>query len=250
MEKIRILIVDDYPVVREGLRTMLSTDQTIEIAGEASDGAEAVTMVAEKKPNVVLMNIRMSNMDGIEAIRRIKDKHSSTSIIVSTTYDTEAYVIDAIRAGASGYLLKDTSRELLLHTVQTVSSGATLFKANLLYQAISSLVAPKNEGQKSWRYTTEGLMSLTPREQGVLKLVVGGYANKQIGEELSYSGAMTERLYILVNLSANLTFSLGLNCSFSQDCLLYKNWYLGFYGKGYSFSRGVACLHKLYHFLS
>jgi len=143
MESIQLLIVDDHPVVREGLRAMLATDQTIEIVGEASDGVEAVTMVARNKPNIVLMDIRMPNMDGIEATRRIKDKYPSTAVIVLTMYDNDAYIIDAVRAGASGYLLKDASRKLLLHTIRMVSSGATLIKTNLLYEAVSSLTYTK-----------------------------------------------------------------------------------------------------------
>ena len=184
MEKIRILIVDDYPVIREGLRTMLSTYQTVEIVGEAADGAEAVAMVAEKKPNVVLMDIRMPNMDGIEATRRIKDKHPSISVIVLTIYDNDAYVIDAVRAGASGYLLKDTSRELLLHTIRTVSSGATLIRTDLLYEAICSLVRSTSEPEKPGLSTSESLETLTAREHEVLKLVVDGRTNRAIGKEL------------------------------------------------------------------
>ena len=184
MEKVRILIVDDYPMVREGLRTMLSTDQSVEVVGEASDGAEAVAVVAEKEPNVVLMDIRMPNMDGIEATRRIKDKHPSISVIVLTMYDNDAHVIDAVRAGASGYLLKDTSRELLLHTIRTVSSGATLIKTNLLYEAISSLVTSRNGHQKPGVSASEGLEALTGREQEVLELVVDGRTNREIGREL------------------------------------------------------------------
>jgi len=184
MEKIRILIVDDYPVIREGLRTMLSTYQTVEVVGEAADGAQAVAMVAEKKPDVVLMDIRMPNMDGIEATRRIKDKHPSISVIVLTIYDNDAYVIDAVRAGASGYLLKDTSRELLLHTIRTVSSGATLIRTDLLYEAICSLVRSRNEPEKPGLSTLESLETLTAREHEVLKLVVDGRTNRAIGKEL------------------------------------------------------------------
>ena len=185
MEKIRILIVDDHPVVREGFRTMLSTDQTVEIVGEASDGAEAVAMVAEKEPNVVLMDIRMPNMDGIEATRHIKDKHPSISVIVLTMYDNDAHVIDAVRAGASGYLLKDASRDLLLHSIQTVSSGATLIKTDLLYEAICSLVRSSNGRQKPVISTSGSLETLTPREQEVFRLVVDGDSNREVGKELS-----------------------------------------------------------------
>jgi len=184
MEPIRILIADDHPVVREGLRTMLSTDQIAEVVGEASDGAEAIAMVAEKEPNVVLMDIRMPTVNGIEATRRIKDKHPSISVIVLTMYDNDAYVIDAVRAGASGYLLKDTSRELLLHTIRMVSSGATLIKTDLLYEAICSLVASRNGHQKPGVSTLESMKTLTPREQVVLRLVIDGYTNREIGKEL------------------------------------------------------------------
>jgi len=184
MGQIRVLIVDDYPVVREGFRAMLSTDRTLEIVGEASDGVEAVAMVAEKKPNVVLMDIRMPNMDGIEATRHIKDEYPSTSVIVLTMYDNDAHVIDAVRAGASGYLLKDASRELLLHSIRTVSSGATLIKTDLLYEAICSLVRFRNGHQKPGVSTSESLETLTDREQEVLKLVVAGYTNREIGKEL------------------------------------------------------------------
>jgi len=185
MGRIRALIVDDYPVVREGLRTMLSTDRTVEIVGEASDGAEAVAMVAEKKPNVVLMDIRMPNMDGIEATRQIKDKYPSTAVIVLTMYDNDAYVIDAVRAGASGYLLKDASRELLLHTIRTVSSGTTLIKTDLLFEAISSLIRSKQAFQETEVSTIQALEELTPREREVVQLVAEGHTNKEIGKALS-----------------------------------------------------------------
>ena len=185
MGKIRVLIVDDHPVVREGLRAILTTDQTIEVVGESGDGAEAVTMVAEKEPNVVLMDIRMPNMDGVEATRRIKDGYPSTGVIVLTMYDNDTYVIDAVRAGASGYLSKDASRELLLHTIRAVGSGATLIKTSLLSEAISSLVQSQQVHQETGACSTQGVEHLTPREREVLKLVAVGYTNKDIGKELS-----------------------------------------------------------------
>ena len=181
LKKIQVLIVDDHPVVREGLRTMLSTDRNIEIVGEACGGAEAVAMVAEKKPTVVLMDIRMPDMDGIEATRHIKDEYPSIPVVVLTMYDNDAYVINAVQAGASGYLLKDASRELLLHTIRTVSGGTTLIRSSLLHEAISSLIGSKNAPEKPGQSTA----GLTSRELEVLKLVVDGYTNKEIGKELS-----------------------------------------------------------------
>jgi len=185
VEKIRVLIVDDHPVVREGLHAMLSTDRNIEVVGESCDGVEAVTMVAEKEPDVVLMDIRMPNMDGVQATRQIKHKSPSTAIIVLTMYDNDAYVVDAVQAGASGYLLKDASRELLLHTVRAVNSGATLIKTSLLSGAISSLVQSQKGRQETEAGSTEGVEQLTPREREVLKLAAVGYSNKDIAKELS-----------------------------------------------------------------
>ena len=186
MGKIRVLIVDDHPVVLEGLHTMLSTDRNIEVVGEACDGAEAVAMVEEKEPNVVLMDIRMPNMDGVQATRRIKHQSPSTAVLVLTMYDTDAYVVDAVRAGASGYLLKDATREMVLDTIRAVNSGATLIKTSLLTEAISSLVQSKKGRQPAEPNSSqEGVEQLTAREREVLKLAALGHSNKDIARELN-----------------------------------------------------------------
>jgi DNA-binding NarL/FixJ family response regulator len=186
MGKIRVVIVDDHPVVLEGLHNMLATDRNIEIVGEAGDGAGAVKMVEEKEPNVVLMDIRMPGMDGVQATRRIKQQSPATAVIVLTMYDTDAYVVDAVRAGASGYLLKDAPRELVLDTIRAVNSGASLIKTSLLTDAISSLVQSQKGYQPSAEGSPEGnIEHLTAREREVLKLAALGHSNKEIAQELS-----------------------------------------------------------------
>ena len=180
-----MLIVDDHPVARDGFRTMLATDQGIEVIGEASDGLEAIAMVAEKEPDVVLMDLRMPNMDGMEATRRIKTQYPNTTVVVLTIYDNDAYVVDAVRAGASGYLLKDASRDLLTHTIRAVSNGATLIKSSLLYEAISGLVDPEVNPGRSEPADSNSLEKLTGREQEVLTLVAEGHTNKEIGRKLN-----------------------------------------------------------------
>ncbi|MFQ5814323.1 MAG: response regulator [Anaerolineae bacterium] len=185
MAPIKTLIVDDHPVVREGFRTMLATDQAIEVVGEASDGLEAIAKVAEQEPDVVLMDILMPNLDGIEATRRIKDQRPSTVVIMLTVYNSDAFVVDAVRAGASGYLLKDTSRDLLIHTIRAATNGGTMIKTSLLYEAISGLIGPDGTQHRGESLTGAGYEKLTDREREVLALVAEGRTNKEIGKALA-----------------------------------------------------------------
>ena len=187
MGKIKVLLVDDHPVVREGLRTMLATTPDIEVVAEASDGLEAIEKANEHQPHVILMDIRMPNLDGLEATRRIKSQLASTSVIVLTIYDNDAYVVDAVRAGAGGYLLKDASKDLLIHTIRVVNSGGMLIKTSLLREAILNS-ANVTAGQSKEKHTdARALSGLTPREREVLRLVVEGQSNKEIGRTLSIS---------------------------------------------------------------
>ena len=134
--KIKVLLVDDHPVVREGLRTMLAATPDLEVVAEASDGLEAVEKANKHQPHVVLMDLRMPDLDGLEATRRIKSQLASIAVIVLTVYDNDACSVNAVRAGADGYLLKDVSRDLLVHTIRAVNSGGTLIKPSLFRQAI------------------------------------------------------------------------------------------------------------------
>nr|WP_323127033.1 response regulator transcription factor [Rubrobacter tropicus] len=120
---IRVLIVDDHPVVRAGLKDMLSGEPDIEVVGEAGDGSEALSMVERLGPDVALMDLRMPGMDGVEAIARISKEHPGTHVLVLTTYDSDADILRAIEAGATGYLLKDTPREELYGAVRATAGG-------------------------------------------------------------------------------------------------------------------------------
>lgn len=183
MEPIRVLIVDDHQMAREGLRAMIEGEEGIQVVGEASDGAEALAMAKEAAPNLVLMDIRMPKMDGLEATRRLKSLAPSISVVMVSVYDNDAYVIDAIRAGAAGYILKDVSRDLLVHTVKAVSAGGILLKSTLLRRALASVTTAQAEcrGDDS----TLLAEALSCREKDVLPLMVEGLTNKQIAARLS-----------------------------------------------------------------
>jgi two-component system, NarL family, response regulator DegU len=189
MDTIKVLLADDHPVVREGLRTMLATAPDIEVVAEAGDGLEAIDKVNECHPDVVLMDLRMPNMDGLEATKRIRSQFSSTAVIVLTIYDNDAYIVDAVKAGAVGYLLKDTSRDLLVHAIHAVTSGGMLVKTCLLREAMLSLANANGDQSKNKNKPvgTTALDELTHRENDVLQLVVMGRSNKEIGQELSIS---------------------------------------------------------------
>ena len=187
MDKIKVLLADDHPVVREGLQTMLATTPDIEVVAEASDGLDAIEKANEHQPDVVLMDIRMPNLDGLEATRRIKSQLTSTSVIILTVYDNDAYIVDAVRAGASGYLLKDASKDLIVHTIRAVNSGGTLIKTSLLRQVILGTAGVPSDQSKEKHIDALVPNGLTPRERDVLRLVIEGQSNKEIGRSLSIS---------------------------------------------------------------
>jgi DNA-binding NarL/FixJ family response regulator len=186
MDKIKVLLVDDHPVVREGLCTILATAPDIEVVAEAGDGLEAVEKAIEHQPHIVLMDIRMPGLDGLEATQRIKNRLPSTSVIVLTVYDDDSYVVSAIKAGAGGYLVKDASKDLLIHTIRAVTSGGILIKTSLLREAIQGLTSAPAQ-------STGLLNKLTPREQQVLQLIVQGQTNKEIGQTLHISEDTTKK---------------------------------------------------------
>jgi DNA-binding NarL/FixJ family response regulator len=177
VEAIRILIADDHPVVREGLFAMLSRESDFEVVGEARDGVEAVNKAKELSPEVVLMDLRMPELDGVEAMNQIKSAKPNTKFIILTTYSDDDYIFRGIEAGARGYLLKDAPREELFKAIRAVHRGESLIQPVVASKVLDRLTelsrrAPSGE-------------ELSERELEVLRLMAKGAANKEIGVELS-----------------------------------------------------------------
>ncbi len=187
MEAISVLLVDDHPVVRQGLRSMLATTTHLNIVGEAENGEDALVKVEEYAPQVVLIDIHMPVMDGLTATRRIKEKFPRTSVVVLTLYNNEQYVIEAVKAGAAGYLLKNASRDEIVRTVREVNQGGLLIKTTMLQKALSGAIeggaSPLDFRGKPWG-TDADFEALSARESEVLKLLVEGMTNKDIGAQL------------------------------------------------------------------
>ena len=179
---ITILIADDHSMVREGLRSMLNAPG-LQVVGEASNGREAVSKAEACDPDVVLMDIRMPDMDGIEALRAIKSTQSHTQVIMVTTYRSTAYLLRALAAGAAGFVLKDISRDALLATVRAVAAGTTGIDRQFLQRALRNL----QEADEPSVENMELSEALTPRETDVLWLIAEGLTNLAIAQALDLS---------------------------------------------------------------
>jgi len=179
MERITVLVVDDHAVVRRGLRGFLESEDDIEVVGEASDGAEALDKVQTLLPDLVLMDLVMPGMDGIAAIREIKETSPSTRVLVLTSFSEDDKVFPSIKAGAMGYLLKDVPPEELGRAIRCVAGGEFLLHPSIATKVIDEFTHGRSE--------TPLLTKLTPRETEVLTLVARGLSNREIGRELSIS---------------------------------------------------------------
>jgi DNA-binding NarL/FixJ family response regulator len=180
---LRLLVVDDHPVVRAGLVAMLSEHDDFDVVAEAADGAEAVTMAARHSPDVVLMDLRMPGMDGAEATARLRAGGDGPAVLVLTTYDTDADIVRAVEAGATGYLLKDAPRETLADAIRRAARGETV-------------LAPPVVARLASRLRTPAAPALTQREVEVLREVARGMSNAEVGREL-HIGEATVKTHLL-----------------------------------------------------
>jgi len=178
---IQVLIADDQTMVRSGLRLILEAEHDIAVVAEAGDGDEAVRVARREKPDVILMDVRMPTMDGLEATRQITEANPDMKVIVLTTFDLDDYVYGALRAGASGFLLKDAGGDQLVDAIRVVASGEALIAPSVTKRLISEFARRPESSE------VEGLGELTERELEVLAQVARGFSNAEIAEELYVS---------------------------------------------------------------
>ncbi len=180
MEAIKVLIVDDHTVVRDGLTAMLGRESDFHVVGEAANGVQAVERSRQLKPDVILMDLRMPELDGVQAMRQIREDDPTVKFLVLTTYDSDEYIFDAIEAGAKGYLLKDTSRQELFRALRAASRDESLIEPAVAGKVLNRLA------QLSRQATSDG-ETLSERELEVLQHLAKGSANKEIASTLSIS---------------------------------------------------------------
>ena len=200
MDKIRLLLVDDHAVLRAGLRFLLNAQPDMEVVGEAADGAEAVRLAAETAPDVVLMDLTMPVMGGIDATRRIRERLPGTKVLVLTMHDDHSYLAEAVAAGASGLVLKQAADTELLSAIRTVHVGRSVVFSGPSFAALDTL--PWSGGRGGERRT--GLQLLSEREREVMRYLALGYTNQEIAEML-YLSVKTVETY-----KARIMEKLGL----------------------------------------
>ena len=190
-KNIAILIVDDHPIVRDGLEAILSTQPDFQISGAAASGEEALTLFEKQRPDVVLLDLEMPGMDGVEVIRQLRKKSPGVKIVVFTAFDTDERILSAVQAGAKGYLLKGVPRSELFEAIRVVHQGGSLLQPVVASRLLSQIATPDSD--------TIPLEELTPREKDVLVLLAQGKQNKEIAAEL----IITERT-VKVHISSIL----------------------------------------------
>ena len=197
---VRVLIVDDQSLVRAGFRMILESEPDVEVVGEAADGAEAILAAEELAPDVILMDVRMPNVDGLEATRHLLEgKDQGPRVLILTTFDLDEYVYEALKVGASGFLLKDTPPEQLVEAIHVVANGDALLSPVITRRVIEEFVRRPPD---SVRKPSSELAELTPRELEILRFVARGLSNAEIAKEafVSETTVKTHVAHILLKL--------------------------------------------------
>lgn len=184
-DKIKVFLVDDHTLVREGFAKMLELEADMEVVGQAATSEEAVTLVKKVNPDIVLMDVRLSGTTGIEATKRIKEESPKVEVIILSMYNEDEYVFEAIKAGASGYVLKDISKDDLVRAIRVVHSGESLIQPSLAKKVLKEFAHLATEPPQS--QTKTPLRQLSERELEVLRFVSNGKSNKQIADSLLIS---------------------------------------------------------------
>jgi two-component system response regulator NreC len=195
---IKVLIADDHAIVRTGLRALINSEPTMELIGEATGGYEAIDLVGKNQPDILILDLSMPDLDGIEVTKKIKNLFPDIRILILTIHEDEALLRAALKAGAGGYILKHAAEAELISAIHTILRGDLYVDPSLVRRLLTDETPPAAAQPKS----TE---ALTPRETEVLKLIVQGYTNRQIGEELNISVRTAE------SHRANLSEKLGLH---------------------------------------
>jgi two-component system, NarL family, response regulator YdfI len=184
---IRVMVVDDHQVVRDGLRLILEIEgEDMELVGEAPDGQTVLRLIEEKEPDVVLMDIRMPGMDGLEAMEHLRVSFPHVAVVILTTYNEDELMVRGLRAGASGYLLKDSKRETILHAIRAAAHGETMLLPDIVQRLLASPIPAHGSQQMSSASYVKGI-ALTEREQEVLLLMARGERSKEIARHLGIS---------------------------------------------------------------
>jgi two-component system, NarL family, response regulator LiaR len=192
---VRVLICDDQRVVREGLAAILSTDEEIEVVGLAGNGEEALALAAELQPDLVLMDLKMPVMNGVQATRRLNNFLPQVRVLILTTYADDQWIFDAIRAGAAGYLLKDTRRDDLVAAIKGTVGGKSFLDPAIAGRVMQQAAAAQPADSTGDRQSADGVAALSERELEVLRLIALGYNNAQIAQRL-HLAAGTVRNYV------------------------------------------------------
>jgi two-component system nitrate/nitrite response regulator NarL len=187
---IRVVLADDHVFVRDGIKSLLENEANIEVVGEAIDGADALEVVATSKPDLLIVDIRMPNLTGIEVVEKLRSENSTVKIIMLSMHESEEYVLKSIKAGADGYLLKGSSKEEFLKALHTVAAGGKYFSGDISSILISQLTNPASSLEPKQNLGEE--MMITKREKEILTLLLSGKGNKEIAEALEISKRTAE----------------------------------------------------------